>query len=388
MRRELEDILLYWMTHAPDLVNGGFYGSISNNNQVALQAPRGAVLNSRILWSFSAAFNLTLDDKYLRTAARAYGYIRDHFIDQTYGGVYWTVDCLGRPLDEKKQIYALAFTIYGLSEYHLATGDDTAMALAINLYEVIMSKGFDPVHGGYLEAFTRDWQEMPDVRLSNKDANESKSMNTHLHVLEAFASLYRVWPNADLRKNITELVGYFLDHIIDPVSYHLHLFFDDQWNRRSDTISYGHDIEAAWLIQEAAGIIGDEELLTKVKAVSVKIADAAAAGLDTDGGLWYEFEPASGQRVTEKHWWPQAEAMVGFFNAFQLTGDESYLQKSLRSWSFVKNHLRDLADGEWYWGVDENYRVMPGQDKVGLWKCPYHNSRACIEVIRRISNQL
>jgi mannobiose 2-epimerase len=179
-----------------------------------------------------------------------------------------------------------------------------------------------------------------------------------------------------------------LDHIVDAQTHHLILFFDEQWNSRSTEVSYGHDIEAAWLIQEAAEVIGDEALIQKVKDRSVKIAEAAAKGLDRDGGLWYEFNPSTNHLVKEKHWWPQSEAMVGFYNAWQNTGDPSFLEASINSWSFTKRYIIDNKGGEWFWGVKEDYSVMQ-EDKVGLWKCPYHNSRACIEILQRIdSNNL
>lgn len=384
MQQELENILAYWTQYAIDETNGGFVGKIDKDNRIETSAPKGSVLNSRILWSFSAAYNLTGRPGYLMMAERAFRYIADHFIDKEYGGVYWTVDASGRPLDTKKQIYALSFAVYGLSEYYLATKEDEAKRLAIELYDAIVAHSYDTVHGGYIEALTRDWKEIDDLRLSNKDANERKSMNTHLHVLEGFANLYRIWPDQALRQRIVELIHIFLDHIIDKETSHLLLFFDDAWNSKANAVSYGHDIEAAWLVQEAAEIIGDQDLVAVVKQHSVKIADAAAKGLDKDGGLWYEKDLDTDHLLKEKHWWPQSEAMVGFFNAWQISGDDSYLQKSLHNWDFVQQYILDKKGGEWVWGVKEDYSLMEGEDKVGLWKCPYHNSRACIEIIRRI----
>jgi cellobiose epimerase len=386
MQQELENILAYWIQYTVDEVNGGFVGKIDKDNKIDTSAPKGSVLNSRILWSFSSAYNLTGKPEYLIHAERAFRYIINHFVDKEFGGVYWTVDHKGNPVDTKKQIYALSFAVYGLSEYYLALKDEEAKKHAILLYEAIVEYSYDPVHGGYIEALTRDWQEIGDLRLSNKDANERKSMNTHLHVLEGFANLYRVWPDQTLRQRITELIHIFLDHIIHQQTNHLVLFFDDEWNSKSNALSYGHDIEAAWLVLEAAEIIGDKELIETVKHRSVKVADAAARGLDVDGGLWYEKDLDKNHLVKEKHWWPQSEAMVGFFNAWQINGDESYLQKSINTWDFVQKHILDKEGGEWVWGVQEDYSLMEGEDKVGVWKCPYHNSRACIEIIRRISS--
>lgn len=384
VEQELENILRYWTNHTQDEANGGFVGRIDHDETIHPEAPKGSVLNSRILWSFSAAYRFTQKKEYLAVAERAFRYLVDHFIDNEYGGVFWTVDHKGQPLDTKKQVYALAFAIYGLSEYALATGDAAAKYAAKHLYHAIVNNGYEPQHGGYIEALTRDWQEMGDLRLSAKDANERKSMNTHLHVLEGFANLYRIWSDAGLKEKIRELIRLFLDHMISAKTAHLLLFFDDAWQSKFNLVSYGHDIEAAWLIQEAAEVIGDEALLQTVKERSVLLAAAAAEGLDSDGGLWYEYEADEDHLVREKHWWPQAEAMIGFFNAWQLTGDESQLNQSLSSWKFVKQSLLD-TQGEWVWGINGDGSVMTHEDKVGVWKCPYHNSRACIEISRRIA---
>lgn len=386
MQEELQAILSFWMAHTIDETNGGFIGKIDHHNNSIADAPKGAVLNARILWSFAAAYNLTGEKKYLEVAQRAFNYITTHFIDKEFRGVYWLVDYKGKPADTKKQVYALAFTLYAFSEFYKATKDPNAIIEAIDLYDVINKYSYDKINGGYTEAFTREWKTIDDLRLSDKDANEKKSMNTNLHVLEAFTALYKVWQYEPVKQKITGLTENFLQHIIDPETYHQHLFFDEQWQTRSATISYGHDIETAWLLQEAAEVIDDGDLIERTKAVAVKMADAVKNGLDKDGGLWYEYEPASQHLIKEKHMWPQAEAMVGYFNAFQNTNDKTYLDTSMAAWHFVQQHIHDKENGEWYWGVKENYETMQ-EDKIGIWKCPYHNSRACIEIIKRI-NQL
>lgn len=384
MQQELQQILTYWMEHTIDQENGGFYGQIDSNNQVQPHAPKGGVLNSRILWAFSAAYNQTRNEQYLAMADRACDYLLTHFIDKEYGGLYWTVNYTGEPLDTKKQIYASAFAIYGLSEYWKATRREGAREAAIDLYRAIEQYSFDPVATGYIDAFARNWQPMEDIRLSDKDANEKKTMNTHLHVLEAYTNLYAIWGEEELRHKIELLIGNFTKYIINEQTHHLTLFFNEHWDAKGEIISYGHDIEVAWLVQEAAEAIEDEVLIAETRKLAIKIADAAREGLHSDGGLWYEYEPSAGYLVKEKHSWPQAEAMVGFMNAYQVSLDESYLQLSYRSWQFAKQHIKDHQWGEWHWGVLENYEPMPGMDKAGLWKCPYHNSRACMEVIKRI----
>jgi mannobiose 2-epimerase len=383
MEKELASILDYWIRYTTDPAEGGFYGQLDEENIVHPDAPKGVVLNARILWTFSAAYAHTRESKYLPIAQRAYEYLAAHFIDREYGGVYWSVDHKGVMLNGRKQIYGLAFAIYGLSEYYLVSGDQAALDRAVELFQLIEKYSFDPVQKGYFEAFARDWTPLEDLRLSDKDANEKKTMNTHLHVIEAYANLYRAWPDPFLKEQIIGLLEVFGEYIIDPSTGHLQLFFDEYWKPKPGIVSYGHDIEAAWLLQESAEIADDPRWIAISKEWGIRMAQAAAEGLDSDGGLWYEEE--DGHLVKEKHWWALAEAMVGFFNAWQLTGDTEWLQKSSASWDFVKNYIKDTRKGEWFWGVRADHSPMPGQDKAGFWKCPYHNSRACLEISRRIA---
>ena len=386
MESELHEILSWWMQMSIDDTHGGFVGKMDHDNRIYTEAPKGSVLNSRILWAFSAAYNMTHNGEYLKIADRAFHYIAENFIDKEFGGVYWSVDSTGKPLDRKKQVYALAFSVYGLSEFYLASKNENAKKIAVYTYNDILTHSYDEKFGGYIEALTRDWNQASELRLSAKDANEKKSMNTHLHLLEAFTNLYRIWKDKSLKQRIVEIIRIFFDHIIDSKTDHLILFFDEVWNPRSNIISYGHDIEAAWLIHESARIIEDDSLLEEAKARSVKTARAAAKGLDSDGGLWYEYDVAQQHLTRQKHSWPQAEAMVGFFNAWQLTEDEKFLKRSLQSWEFVKEYMLDKKLGEWYWGVNADQSPMKQEEKLGMWKCPYHNSRACMEIIHRIDN--
>ncbi len=381
---ELKNILNYWLNHTVDEANGGFWGKINHDNQVIPGAPKGSVLNARILWSFSAAYNQNPNEAYLQAAMRAYDYIKAHFVDDEFGGVYWSVDYKGNMPDTKKQVYANAFTIYALSEYYIASKSERAKEEAIGLYHLLVDKSYDQDKTGYLEAFTREWNPLDDLRLSAKDANEKKTMNTHLHVLEAYTNLYRIWADEGLKQQIETLIDNFFDHFIDAGTGHLVLFFDEDWNRRSETISYGHDIEATWLLLEAAEVIGNQEMIERVSSTCIAIAEATVQGLDVDGGLWYEYEPANDHLIKEKHWWVQAEAMVGFYNAWQVSGNDKYLHLVFKNWAFIKDKILDKQNGEWFWGIKADGSTMPGEDKAGLWKCPYHNSRACIEIIRRI----
>jgi cellobiose epimerase len=381
---EFSLILDWWMHHMTDDQNGGFYAGMSNNNQQE-GTEKGVVLNSRILWTFAAAHHFSPNADYLQVAKRAFHYIEKSFIDYRYGGVFWSVDANGKMKDGKKQIYGQAFCIYGLSEYFKASGDLTALIIAKDLYNTIEQYSFDKKYGGYIEAFTREWYNAGDLRLSDKDDNERKTMNTHLHIIEAYTNLYSVWPDDGLRQKIEGLLGYFDKYIFNKDSHHLNLFMDDEWNVRSSLVSFGHDIEAAWLLQECAETIQHELYTAHFKKLAILLADAAARGIDAkDGGLWYEYKPREDHWIREKHWWPQAEAMVGFFNAYQLSGDHTYLHHSIQAFDFVKKYLKDKEKGEWFWGIKKDGTIIQ-KEKAGFWKCPYHNGRACIELIKRIS---
>jgi mannobiose 2-epimerase len=386
-REALESILDYWMDYTIDPVKGGFFGRIHPDNRVEPDAPKGSVLNARILWTFSAAYRQNRREDYLDTATHCYRYILEYFIDPRWGGVYWSVDAEGRPLDTKKQVYAIAFTIYGLTEYYAATGDQESLEAAIRLYNDIEKFSYDKTRGGYLEAFSMDWRPIQDLRLSAKDANEKKTMNTHLHILEAYTNLYRVWREPKLQQKVYGLIADFLRYMIDPRTHHLVLFLDEDWNPRSDSISYGHDIEASWLLLEAAEVVGekDEALVQPLKKVALEMVNAAVEGLSPDGALYYEYEPSAGHMRKEKHWWVQAEAMVGLVNAWQISGKTAYYTQFERVWAFTDRHIIDHVGGEWVWGLKEDNSLMEGEDKVGIWKCPYHNGRAMIELIRRLN---
>jgi cellobiose epimerase len=297
--------------------------------------------------------------------------------------VYWMVDADGTPRDTRKHVYAQAFAIYALAEHHRATGNAASLQDAISLFELVERHAQDVEFGGYEEAFTRDWVRLEDVRLSDVDANERKSMNTHLHVLEAYTTLYRAWPESALRIRLQELVALFLERIVDPGTGHVIPFFEAAWVPRSRHVSYGHDIETSWLLMEAVDAIGDLALRLRVQPVAVRIARAVLAeGVDVEhGGIFNEGGDAS--TATDKDWWPQAEAIVGFVNAWELTGESRFLDAAVSAWEFTSRHLLDHEHGEWHWGVTRDGRVRAGREKVGPWKCGYHNSRACLEVMAR-----
>lgn len=377
------NILPYWIDNMTDHEHDGFYGRITGNEELMPEAGKGAILNCRILWTFSAAWRLFGKDEYLQMATRAKRYVIDRFYDKEFGGIYWSLDYKGQPLDTKKQIYALGFAIYGLSEYHRATNDTEASDCAIRLFESIEKYSFDAAKNGYCEALDREWNEMADMRLSEKDVNERKTMNTHLHILESYTNLYRVWKDERLKKQLHNLIEVFTEKIYSPVNGHLQLFFNEDWQSKYNIYSYGHDIEGSWLIHEAALELGDEELLAKIEPVIKRIAVAAAEGLKPDGSMIYERNLNTGHVDTDRHWWVQAETVVGYLNLYQRFGDRDALDKALNSWIFIRNHLIDETHGEWYWSVSENGTINHTDDKAGFWKCPYHNGRMCMEIEER-----
>ncbi|KOP36283.1 N-acyl-D-glucosamine 2-epimerase [Flavobacterium sp. WLB] len=382
---ELDSILNYWIKHTLDTQNEGFIGQIDFNDHLIANAEKGAVLNSRILWTFSSSYQVTKKENHKKIAERAFDFLSKYFYDAEFGGLFWSINVDKTPKDTKNQIYALAFAIYGLTEYYAISKDEKALEIAKNLYFKIQEHSYDPVNKGYLEAFTRNWQPIDDLRLSDKDANEKKTMNTHLHIIEAYANLYKVWKDETLRKNSIELLQTIEKHFINTETGHLRLFFDENWIEKPDVISYGHDIEAAWLLLQCAEILEDENLVANYRKHAVQIAEVTKEGLDSDGGLWYEFDPEKNELIAEKHWWVQAEALIGFYNAYQLTGNEDYLEIVFKNWKFIKKYILDLKNGEWFWGIYRDYSLIE-KDKAGFWKCPYHNSRACMELIQRIKD--
>lgn len=384
---EAERILQFWMQRMVDEEQGGFYGRIDGHGRLYKQADKGVILNTRILWAFAAAANHFGHAAYGAMAGRACTYLLDHFVDADHGGVFWMLDCQGQPRQAKKQIYAQAFAIYALAEYYRLSREPAALEHAVALFHLIEQHSYDSKKGGYLEAFDRNWGPLADLRLSEKDANEKKTMNTHLHVLEAYTNLYRVWPDPLLQQQLVGLIDLFLQRIIDARSGHLGLFFDEDWRLKSGEISYGHDIEAAWLLTEAVEVLDDSGRRAEVAKAAVRIAGVTLAeGLDTDGGLFNEAGP-HGITDDRKDWWPQAEAMVGFFNAYQLSADLRFHEAAIKSWRFIQRYLLDRKQGEWHWGVTRTGQPRLGEDKAGPWKAPYHNTRACLEMIARIGNQ-
>ena len=410
------NILRFWLDKMQDKENGGFYGQMTGEGKLVKTADKGGILNARILWSFSAAYRVLRKPEYLEAATRAKEYIIEHFIDEEFGGTYWSLDYKGNPKDTKKQFYAIGFMIYGLSEYARATGDHEALEYAIQLYECIEEHSLDKQYNGYIEACTREWGEIADMRLSELDANFPKSQNTHLHIIEPYTNLFRALKELDAIENATNdyglkpyvgqfttvnisvdpdivirleaslrnLINIFTDKILNPQTHHLDLFFDMDWKREAGALeSYGHDIECSWLLHEAALVLGDDIVLKKVEPIVQMVAKASEKGLNEDGSMVHEANLDTGYVDTDRHWWVQAENVVGWINIYQYFGDGDALQKALNGWQYIKDNLIDREGGEWWWSRDPQRNINRKDDKAGFWKCPYHNSRMCLEILER-----
>jgi cellobiose epimerase len=384
VRQQVDSILNYWAEVVFDPARNRFFGRVDEHGQPDHEAALGSVMYSRILWSFSAAYRLTRNSRDLQLAGRAFHYLNTVFDDPVYGGVFWTVDAAENPLGTKKQIYALAFAIYGASEYYRITGDKDALNFALRQYDLIEKHSYDAGLGGYIEAFSRDWLPAADLRLSARDHNEKKTLNTHLHIMEAYVNLYQVWPDDALGRKISDIIQLFRKHFVDRRTGHLILFFNENWDHRDDIVSYGHEIETSWLLCEAAEVLKDSQLSELVESTALKLVTAAIEGMDDDGSLTYEFDRRTGLLNAEKHWWVQAEAAVGFLNAWQLTGDQQYYELFTRTWQFIDRRIIDHQHGEWFWGRNADDSVMAGEDKAGLWKCPYHNTRCLLQIAARL----
>ncbi len=385
----MRSTLPFWMQHSVDTRRGGFYGLVTNDRRVVRDAPRAVVITARILWTFSAVYRRFRQPEFSQMATHAYRYLTEHFRDPVNGGYFWMLSHDGRALNDRKQIYAQAFALYGLSEYHRALRFPEALEAAKAVYRLIEDKSRDAQHGGYFEAYAGDWSPLEDMRLSEKDRNSPKSMNTLLHLLEAYTNLLRAWPDAGLRGRVVELVEIFLQRIIDPQTRHFRLFFNADWQPVDDLISFGHDIEGSWLLVEAADASGDKSLQARTRQAALEMANAVyAEGREPDGSLLYEARPG-GITDARKHWWAQAEAVVGFLNAYQISQERRFFDAARDAWDYIEDKVVDRQHGEWFAvlerdGTPVDETSHPEQVKVGPWKCPYHNARACLEVIQRL----
>lgn len=376
-----ENILRFWIHHAVD-PSGGFYGRLKRDGTPVADAPKGGVLNARILWTFSTAYRMYGDSVYKVMADRAQRYFTDHFVDEEYGGAYWLVRADGSLLDGTKQTYGCSYAVYGLAEHFRATGNLESLRHAVEIYRTMERIIRDPVQDGYIETFARNWQQ-PEKIGYDGDGVATKTMNTHIHVLEAYTALYRVWRNPGLRERLHRLTELMADKFYNPVTRHLNLYLDRNWNNLKDIDSYGHDIETSWLLTEAAELLDDDSLKTRCSKLSLALCDAALAdGLNDKGGMMYE---RNGNKLRrDSQWWCQAETVLGCVNAWQLTGEARYLRAAERTWSYIKQYVIDTECGEWFKSISADGRPNLDEDKASMWYCPYHNARMGFEIDARL----
>jgi len=380
IREELErDILPFWL--ALEDPEGGFYGEVSSDGTVLKEAPRGEILNARIIWSFAAAYKALGKREYLSAAIHARNWFVSRILDHENGGVFWSVASDGTPIDTKKQLYAQAFAIYAFSELFKVTSDKTDLEVAESLFKLVEDRFADRENGGYIEALSRDFSPLEDMSLSAHDINADKTMNSHLHLLEAYANLYSVWPDPSLGESLKSLIRLMSGRVTSPEG-HLYLYFKKDWTVIPGAISYGHDIETSWLLLECAIATADSSVIDYAKPYSIALGKAGNEGILPDGSMTYELLP-DGSVDSSRQWWVQAETVVGNLWLWKYHGVEEGLKNALDCWEWIKGHLLDRERGEWYWGTLSDGSTPDNESpKAGFWKCPYHNTRMCLEVLK------
>lgn len=376
-----KDIIPFWQ-NMKDETYGGFYGYLGYDLKLDKNAVKGCILNSRILWFFSNAYLLLQEKELLEYARHAFLFLKDHCIDKEYGGVYWSLTYKGEPEDTTKHTYNQAFAIYALSSYYDASKDAEALEIAHGLYNMVETKCKDQY--GYLEAFSRTFEPEDNDKLSENGVMAEKTMNTLLHVFEAYTELYRVAHEACVADNIRFMLDLIADKIYNPKLGRQEVFFDRTWNTLIDLYSYGHDIETAWLVDRGLEVLGDAAYTAKLSPITRTITENIYNRAYIDHSLVNEAE--NGVVDTRRVWWVQAEAVVGFLNGYQKTKEKKYLEASEDIWSYIRDYLIDKRNGsEWFSELDKD-RNPVDKPIVEPWKCPYHNGRMCFEVIRRMQN--
>ena len=378
------DLIPFWMNMRDD-ENGGFYGFADENGVPDKESPKGGILQSRILWFFSSAYMLSKDPEVLSCADHAYRFLRDYCMDHEYGGMFWSVNADGTPCEDMKHTYCQSFALYAFSAYYRASGDPEALDLACSLYELIESKCRDSE--GYLEAFGRDFSLCENDKLSENGVMADRTMNTLLHLLESYTALLEAEYFNDVEASVLESLQIFKTHIYDPDRKICKVFFDMDYNSIIDLESYGHDIEASWLISRACDVLRDSKIKEEMMPMITGLAEGALEhGIDeSDHAMNNECE--NGIVDSKKVWWVQAEAVTGFMNAFELTGDEDYLEASDMIWNYIRDNVIG-EHGEWIENIYEDTNQTEGQALVHQWKCPYHNGRMCIEMYSRLKSCL
>lgn len=376
------DIIPFWQG-MKDEVYGGFYGYLGFDLKLDKEAVKGCILNSRILWFFSNAYMLLGEESLLESARHAFLFLKEHCVDREYGGVYWSLNYKGEPEDTTKHTYNQAFAIYALSSYYDASRDEEALEIAHSLYNLVETKCKDEY--GYLEAFSRNFEPVDNDKLSENGVLAEKTMNTLLHVFEAYTELYRVAKEKCVAANLRFMLDIIADKVYNPKLGRQEVFFDRTWNTLIDLYSYGHDIETAWLVDRGLEILGDADYTAKLTPITKTITENIYNRAYIDHSLVNESE--KGVVDTTRVWWVQAEAVVGFLNGYQKSPEQKkYLEAAEDIWNYIKNNLIDKRNGsEWFSELDKDRKPVE-KPIVEPWKCPYHNGRMCFEVIRRLKD--
>lgn len=381
IEKHLRNKLIPFWEGLADWHGGGFYGYVGYNLEPDREAVKGVILNSRILWFFSNAYLTLKDPELLKYGEHAYLFLRDFCMDRDFGGVYWSLGWDGRVEDDTKHTYNQAFAVYALSSYYAASKNKEALKLAYNLYELIETRCRD--EGGYGEAYSRDFVPVSNEKLSENGVMAARTMNTLLHVFEAYTELYRVDHRGDVADHMREMLDVFVEKVYNPEKKRQEVFFGPQWNSLIDLHSYGHDIEASWLLDRGCFVLGDAAYSRKLEPVILALAQEIYDRAYRDHSVMNECE--NGVDNTDRIWWVQAEAVVGFLNAWEKWPERKYFLEAAKDiWEYIDQVIIDKRQGsEWYWRVDEIGRPIEGEPIVEPWKCPYHNGRMCMEVIRR-----
>ncbi len=379
-RHLTEDVIPFWKG-LKDEKFGGFYGALDYKLKLHRKADKGCILNSRILWFFANAYLTLGDESCLKEADHAYEFLENAFYDKENGGVYWSVTYNGKPSDTSKHTYSQAFAIYALASYYAASRKKEALELAYALVDRV--EKFCKDENGYLEAFDRRFRPVKNEKLSENGVMAARTMNTLLHVFEAYTELYRVDGKQDIANRMEWMLDLFAEKIYNPKERRLEVFFDLDWKSLIDLNSYGHDIEASWLIDRGVEVLGNPVYEAKITLITLELA-AHIFEEAVDGASLYN-ECEDGRVDTKKVWWVQAEAMLGFLNGYQKDGTrKEYLEAVGRIWNYIDQYMIDRREGsEWYNELNRDGTPIPGREIVGPWKCPYHNGRMCFEVIRR-----
>ena len=377
----VNDLIPFWQG-LKDEENGGFYGYLSYDLKLDKKAVKGCILNSRILWFFSNAYMVLGDSSLLESATHAYQFLKDYCVDNEFGGVFWSLTYDGTPEDTTKHTYNQAFSIYALASYYDASKNPEALEIAWKLYDLVESKCKDKY--GYLEAFTRSFEPEENDKLSENGIIAEKTMNTLLHVFEAYTELYRVTKAEKVAKQIRFMMDIIKDKVFNKEIGRQEVFFDKTWNSLIDLYSYGHDIETAWLVDRGLEVLDDEAYTNMLSPITKIITENIYNRAYIDHSLVNESE--NGVVDTTRVWWVQAEAVVGFLNGYQKQGDKKFLDASEDIWNYIKKYFIDKRNGsEWFWSVKEDH--TPNEKPiVEPWKCPYHNGRMCFEVLRRMKD--